>query len=795
MSRKGQRSSAADSQASDAAPSTRGSRVRRTFILAAATLIVAHAVAAASGGLLGPAETALAESARTLVAGQATFLFPTAPTAETALVPPTATWLSGAGIAAVGNSTLGARGLSALSSALLLLGCFVVLSRARPPRVGLFVCLACVTTPLFTLNCGQIGLSAVTAASTLLSISCLSVLASWKDTLPPPRWIPITLGVAVGVGMLAAGPAGAALHVVSIIACLVVLPNPDGSDVRPVRWIVPLAIALFGAGALIIGAIGGRSGFPSSASLGLLGCGGGEGGSAAALWIGVAILGMAVIVWRGHQARRLGLHVAAVVAVILGAPWVIAAFLSADGAALCTALEQGATRRWQTNVAMAETVRTLGYGLYPWMAFLPLSVLRLTSRPGTQSSLAVVVFAFITTAIGCALVGALPSQPVIVTTAVLIAVVSSVGLLLGNEDETSAVNVSERTACMVGAMLLIVVFKDLTREPELVPALGLPLGVSGSALIRGSLLPVIIGAATLFSLLFFALEGAEPPKRTPPPIARWIKRGPRYALAAAVVVVSVVGLVNLTSSMNRLSSAASWADVFETYADTQRQGDEVYGWREVGNGGRFYADQDLSTLSRARDLRRVLSREGGRTFFLTETIAYRQLSEMINRITGERVRPLNANRQHHVIAVYDGPRLSAIERPAPTINEVPEHARRRSEQLGRSVLLVGAAISTERAHPGDTVTVELYLRCTRTPNEDHQVRLHMRPHRGGWRHSEAHDPTDDLMPTSRWRPGQVVFDRAELIVPPDTEPESYTLSAELIGGGGGRRDIGGLEIE
>lgn len=795
MSGKGQRGSAAESNSSEAAPKARDSFRRRTIIVVAVAIVLLHCMATMVGGLLDPDETALAESARTLVANEAPFVYPTRPTAETALVPPSATWLAAAGIALAGNGTMAARAFAALSSALLLLGCFIVLSRAGSRRIGYFLCLACLTTPLYALRCGQVGPSAVAATSTLLAISCLSVLASCDATLSRRRWLSVTLGVAVGVGMLSTGPAGAALHAISIMACLVVLPYPASDEVQRWRWLIPPVVALVGAGLFIFGIFDGLSGWPTAASLGRLGCGSGEQESAALLWVGVAFVSVAVIVWRAGQARRLGLHISALVAVCLAAPWTIAACFSSDGAALCTALDEAASRPWQTHVAMADTVRTLGYGMYPWMAFLPLSVLRLTSKPGAPGALAIVIFVFVALSLCGGLVGALPTQPVIVTAAVLIAVVSTIGLVWGQEEESNGVNTGERTACMVGAMLLVVVFKDLVSEPELIPALGLTLQASSNTLIRGSLLAVIIGALTLVSLLLYALKGAKPLRWTPSPITRLIQRSPRYALSIAVVVMASAGLLNLTVGMSRLSSAASWADVFETYEDSRRQGDEIYGWREIGSGGRYYAGRDLSTLSRARDVRRVLSREGGRTFFLMETLAYRQLSEMINRITGERMRPLNDDRQHHVIAVYDGPNLSTIERPAPIVDDVPEHARRRGEQLGRSMQLVGALISAEHAHPGDTVAVELYFRCSSTPNEDHQVRLHLRPRRGGFRHSEAHDPTDDLLPTSQWRPGQVIVDRAELIVPVETEPENYTISVELVGGGGGRRDVGRLDIE
>ena len=97
--------------------------------------------------------------------------------------------------------------------------------------------------------------------------------------------------------------------------------------------------------------------------------------------------------------------------------------------------------------------------------------------------------------------------------------------------------------------------------------------------------------------------------------------------------------------------------------------------------------------------------------------------------------------------------------------------------------------------PGETVTVQLYLKCTRSLSRDHEIRLHLRPRKGNYRHTERHDPADARLPTSRWRPGQIIVDTSELVVPPDIEPGRYAISVELVGAGGARREIGSLRVE
>ena len=75
------------------------------------------------------------------------------------------------------------------------------------------------------------------------------------------------------------------------------------------------------------------------------------------------------------------------------------------------------------------------------------------------------------------------------------------------------------------------------------------------------------------------------------------------------------------------------------------------------------------------------------------------------------------------------------------------------------------------------------------------MKFHLKPRRGSWRYSVTHDPTDDILPTSRWRSGQIIEDQTELVVPLDAERGRHSLEVELVGAGQGRVLLRTLRIE
>ncbi len=78
-------------------------------------------------------------------------------------------------------------------------------------------------------------------------------------------------------------------------------------------------------------------------------------------------------------------------------------------------------------------------------------------------------------------------------------------------------------------------------------------------------------------------------------------------------------------------------------------------------------------------------------------------------------------------------------------------------------------------------TVTLYWRARQTLEEDYKVSLRLRDGKGHYWHRRDCDrrPAADLYPTTRWKPGEVLFSRYDLPALPGTPPGEYQLEVVL----------------
>ncbi len=113
---------------------------------------------------------------------------------------------------------------------------------------------------------------------------------------------------------------------------------------------------------------------------------------------------------------------------------------------------------------------------------------------------------------------------------------------------------------------------------------------------------------------------------------------------------------------------------------------------------------------------------------------------------------------------------------------LPEHPS--GAVLGGAVELIGYALDSTWAQPGDTVTLTLYWRVLAAIDQDYTVFTHLlgthNPATGGpvW---AGHDsqPDGGHYPTTAWRPGEIVLDVHPLTIPADAPSGRYELEAGL----------------
>ncbi len=772
-----------------------------------------HLIVAATGGLLAPSETSLAETARLLSEGSA-------PETPSLLEPPLTTWLSSAGLRAFGRSAFAVRALPVLLASLLLVFCGLLCFRYHGRRTAAWLLFAAMTTPLWAARAGQLSDATLTTASLLLVACSLATLD--KLARARPIWLAPSLGVGIGISLIAGGPAGATIALLTVIGFLA-LSGERETEASPRLRLIAGGIVVVGVILVIVGLRHGETGWPSASSIFRSFCQIEEGErSATMVWWGTVTFAAGLVVLRFRAARSLGLHVSGLVAALIGLPWYLVSWLSADMIALCATLPLPDAIGRPGAPEIADMVQRLGYGLFPWMAFLPYGVLLITSwmreevperedraggpyRSSPESEepektlnpeplgLALVVWA--AASICTALFGASPSTTALVSSAVALAVICGVGLSLSNEGSQGLA--AKRTTFIVGAFLMYVVLRDLREEPTLFTSAALP---SLSAMVPSTEAAVLWGASSVVALAVLMVASLELSRKWPEAFRTAVASAREWSMRLLWLSIAGCTVLLLAQGVIPLSRTSSWAEVFEVYQREHEENEPIYAYHELGADASFHIDEDeIERLDDSEDVTRVLNRRSGRVFFATRTASYRQLSEMIGRLTGERPHPLNTERHRHLLVVFDGPRPDDVTQPAPVVSRVPRGLRRDPERMASGAIeLVGADIIAENARPGDTVGAVAYYRCRRSMARDLDVTIILQEADGEERHTFEHIPTHGRYPTSEWAVDSIVEDRMEVVVPdgaPSGRWEVLVEAGSESGPRSSRRLLGRFNIE
>jgi hypothetical protein len=127
-----------------------------------------------------------------------------------------------------------------------------------------------------------------------------------------------------------------------------------------------------------------------------------------------------------------------------------------------------------------------------------------------------------------------------------------------------------------------------------------------------------------------------------------------------------------------------------------------------------------------------------------------------------------------VVAKATSVSLEALEIPQPEW-----------DNLDDKLTFLGWAISRRRAGPGERIHVSLWWQAQGQPEGDYALSVFLADEEGN-RFGEIHrQPLDGDYPTSRWKAGEVVRDRFDYPIPPETPPGGYRLSVRVFDMGTG----------
>jgi hypothetical protein len=109
----------------------------------------------------------------------------------------------------------------------------------------------------------------------------------------------------------------------------------------------------------------------------------------------------------------------------------------------------------------------------------------------------------------------------------------------------------------------------------------------------------------------------------------------------------------------------------------------------------------------------------------------------------------------------------SVQRPAPV-----------GANLGHQLKLVGYHVERSTHRRGDTIDVTLYWLALQDMDQDYKVFVHLTDEHVTRLVSQSDRwPVYNFSPTTKWEPGEIVWDRHRIPIPPDEPPGAYQLDA------------------
>ncbi len=154
---------------------------------------------------------------------------------------------------------------------------------------------------------------------------------------------------------------------------------------------------------------------------------------------------------------------------------------------------------------------------------------------------------------------------------------------------------------------------------------------------------------------------------------------------------------------------------------------------------------------------------------------YRLQVGLYDRASGERVKMagepyLDAlSSEPFIVAQATSVPLEALEIPQP-----------RRSNLDHRLTFLGWGISRRRAGPGERIHVSLWWQAQGQPERDYALSLFLADEEGNGVGELRRQPLDGDYPTSRWKAGEIVRDRFDYPIPPETAPGRYRLLVRVF---------------
>lgn len=417
-------------------------------------------------------------------------------------------------------------------------------------------------------------------------------------------------------------------------------------------------------------------------------------------------------------------------------------------------------------------IEQLGYGLWPWVAFVPLAlgaawlVGRRTGTPRPVVSLHTLLTLWAGIAFGLFTISTTKFHhyifPAVPAFSMLIAL--SLEQLL----QRGRLRAVDKGLLTLGGVLLIVITPILVQEPFRFINLFIYAYDRRWPEIE-SAAPFLIATVSLFALGFVLLYAG------------------RRLLNAALIVLVTAALLGAAWGVHGLMvemvDYTSQRSTWETYHRLRQPGDRLYQWSLRWRGEVWYSFDQVREIPQGSEsrMRRALS-QPGRAFIAT--LSFNALNSRIRRMFNSSVEAQNEHNIRYHMTLWEGPPEGSERRHI--VERIPPRATEVNAELGDGIELVAYEIRPTRIRREHAARVTLYFRPQEQVEQDWTVFIHGDVENQARRHRMINDhaPADGLHPTIRWQPGEIIKDESDLIAARGQRTGEYTLFVGLFNDSG-----------
>lgn len=264
-----------------------------------------------------------------------------------------------------------------------------------------------------------------------------------------------------------------------------------------------------------------------------------------------------------------------------------------------------------------------------------------------------------------------------------------------------------------------------------------------------------------------------------------MRRG--LALAVAPILLCSGGIVaagwTAQGYMSGQVNTLSQRDAFDAYERLRRPDDRIYEWALRWRGEIWYSRDETHEIPReaTAQLRRELSKPG-RAFIATGAVG--SLNSQLQRLFGRPAKIVNEHHDRYAMTLWEGPPEGHADQFV--LKQVPSRATKVNARIGDDVELLAYEIRPKRVAQERAIRLTLYFKTSQRLREDWTIFVHgdLPSKDRRQRMISDHPPADGLLPTTRWLPDQIIKDESEILPRGDQQPGSYTFYVGLFRGSG-----------